>query len=327
MRTLADLLAPITPERFLAQHWERRPLHISRTTPGYYDPLLTKQTIDTAIASGGLRFPGIQLAKGGGFVMPEAFTRSIRAGDDIFTGVPILERVREEYQSGATISLPGFHRAWPPLGALTAAIEAQMSHPVHTNIYLTPGAAAGFTPHFDTHEVFVLQIAGTKHWVIYPPPIELPHRSQPFDPRLAVNAAPLLEFDLTPGDLLYLPRGFVHTTTTPASFSLHVTLGITVYTWVELLADWAHASRHDPALRHALPPGFASGCGAPAALKAGLHAAIARLQQTTDLDALLDRFTQRVNAASNSVAASFDSDVSVAASPAPDRASRRVIAQ
>jgi len=255
--TFADLLAPVRPEMFFEQYWENQPLRIERSQSSFYDNLLTNRDVETAISSGGLRYPAIQLAKDGGFFPGEAFTRNIRSGDDIFTGIPNLDRIRSEYQSGATISLPAFHRAWQPLGALAAAIEDEFDHAVHTNAYITPGNASGFSPHYDTHEIFVLQIAGGKRWRIHEPPLFLPHRSQPFDPRSYVSSVALLEVDLTPGDLLYLPRGFVHTTATSDRFSVHVTLGITVYTWVELLSDWIQSSKNSVGLRRALLPGFA----------------------------------------------------------------------
>ena len=145
IETFADLLAPVRSETFFEQHRENKPLHIQRSESNFYDNLLTNGDVEAAISSGGLRYPAIQLAKDGGFFPDEAFTRNIRSGEDIFTGVPNLDRVRAEYQSGATISLPAFHRAWRPLGALVAAIEEDFDHPVHTNVYITPGNASGFT--------------------------------------------------------------------------------------------------------------------------------------------------------------------------------------
>jgi ribosomal protein L16 Arg81 hydroxylase len=309
--TFADLLAPVRPETFFEQYWEKQPLHSRRTESGFYDNLLTNRDVEAAISSGGLRYPAIQLAKDGGFLPAEAFTRNIRSGDDIFTGVPNLDRIRAEYQSGATISLPAFHRAWQPLGALAAAIEEEFDHPVHTNVYITPGNANGFTPHYDTHEVFVLQIAGGKRWRIHEPPLSLPHHSQPFDPRSYVSSAPLLEVDLTPGDLLYLPRGFVHTTATSDSLSLHVTLGITVYTWIELISDWIQSSKNSMSFRRALPPGFARRDDVRQLLRAQLQKLITELQRTINYDVLLEGFSHRVLSARAGMRADFRTDVMV----------------
>lgn len=316
--TFSDLVAPISPEVFFEQSWENQPLHIRRRESGFYEKLLTHRDVEAAIASGGLRYPAIQLARDGRFFVADSFTRSIRSGDDVFTGIPNLDRIAAEYRSGATISLPGFHRAWRPLGALAAAVEEQFDHVVHTNVYITPGNAAGFSAHYDTHEVFVLQIAGSKRWRIEKPPLALPHRGQPFDPRSHKSSAPLLQIELAPGDLLYLPRGFVHETSTSDSFSAHVTLGITVYTWVELLAEWIQSSRHSPSLRHALPPGFAGGEGRQL-LKEQLPLIIAELQRVTDFGHLVDGFAQRVRSARASARCDFSSNV-VASRPYKPRA-------
>jgi Cupin superfamily protein len=309
--SFADLLAPVRPETFFAQNWEKEPLHIRRSEGGFYENLLTNRDVESVISSGGLRYPAIQLARDGGFFPAEAFTRDIRSGGDVFAGVPNLDRIRAEYRSGATISLPAFHRAWRPLGALAASVEEEFDHAVHANVYITPGNTAGFSPHYDTHEVFVLQIAGNKCWRIDNPSLPLPHRSQPFDPRSHESSAPLLEADLTPGDLLYLPRGFVHTTVTSDSFSVHVTLGITVYTWVELLADWLQSSKNILSLRRALPPGFAGREDIRRYLKDQLPRIITELQRVTDYDGLLAGFSQRVRSARAGMRAGFDADVTV----------------
>jgi ribosomal protein L16 Arg81 hydroxylase len=310
--SFTQLLAPFSSEIFFEQHWENEPLHVQRAESRYYTGILTNHDVEAVISSGGLRYPAIQLARGGGFFPPEAFTRNIRSGSDIFTGIPDLDRIRAEYRSGATISLPGFHRAWKPLGALAAAIEAEFDHPVHTNVYITPGNAVGFSPHYDTHEVFVLQIAGNKRWRIHRPPLPLPHRSQPFDPRSYAPSGALLEVDLVPGDLLYLPRGFVHTTATSDSFSLHVTLGVTVYTWIELFVEWAQLSKHSQIFRRALPPGFAGHQKVRQSLGEQLYRMIAELQSTTDYDAFLTHFSHRVLSARAGLQANFSTDFAAA---------------
>jgi ribosomal protein L16 Arg81 hydroxylase len=309
LSSFVDLLTPVRPELFFKRHWENQPLHVRRSARDYYAELLTNRDVEAAISSGGLRYPAIQLARDGRFFAPEAFTRNIRSGGDMFTGVPDLERIRAEYRSGATISLPGLHRTCKPLGELAAAIEAEFDHPVHTNVYVTPANATGFTPHYDTHEVFVLQIAGSKQWRIHAPPLPLPHRSQPFDPRSWAPSVTLFELELAPGDLLYLPRGFVHTTTTADRPSVHVTLGITVYTWVDLLTEWVQASRYNRSFRHALPPGFAGHEAIRQSLGDRLRLMIAELQSITDYDKFLDSFSCRVRSARVELRADFSTDV------------------
>src|SRR5271168_242628 len=151
-----------------------------------------------------------------------------------------------------------------------------------------------------------------KHWWVYEPSLTLPHRSQPFTPQGYTPPAPLLEADLHPGDLLYLPRGYVHATRTSESFSAHLTIGITVYTWIELAAELLQACKTMPAFRKALPPGFAS----QEALKTTLKAELVRLMDAseteTDYDRLLQGFSDKVKAARFETGGTFRSDVVLA---------------
>ena len=61
----------------------------------------------------------------------------------------------------------GLHRSFPPLTDLIAELELELGHPCQANAYLTPPGAQGFAVHADTHDVFVLQTAGTKQWELH----------------------------------------------------------------------------------------------------------------------------------------------------------------
>jgi len=318
-----DLIAPMSREAFFADYWERRPLHIRHTATGFYDSLLTRANLEDAIASAGLRYPAIQLTQGGRYIPPEAFTQNVKVGRESLAGVLDAARLRALYRGGATISAPFFHLAWRPLADLAARIEGELDHPVHTNLYLTPGSCAGFTPHYDTHEVFVLQIAGHKHWKVDAPPAPLPHHTQPHSAQPQQPTPRVMEVELGPGDMLYLPRGFVHSTATSKASSLHITLGITVFTWVELLAEWFQSSKIYPRYRRALEPGFAHDPAVRERLKTELPKIIAELQGLADYDGLVDAFAARVRSGVMRPVEGFVSDV-VAAPAAPGAGSRQV---
>jgi ribosomal protein L16 Arg81 hydroxylase len=304
-----DLIGTIPRESFFAQYWERRPLHIRRTDEGFYDSLLTRADLETLIATGGVRYPGIQLTREGRYIPPEAFTQSHPVGRDSLAGVPDLDRVAKLYGAGATISMPFLHLAWKPLADFTAAIEADFDHPVHANLYLTPGGCQGFTPHYDIHEVFVLQIAGHKRWRVDAPPAPLPHHSQPFSAQPHQATPRVLEVELGPGDLLYLPRGYIHSTATSLTSSLHVTMGMTVFTWIELLAEWFQTSKVYPRYRRALEPGFAHDPAVRQRMKDELPKIIGELQGLTDYDALLETFTRRATSGAFRPIERFETEV------------------
>ena len=292
----ARLVNPLGTEGFLSTYWERQHLLLSRSEPKYYESLITAADLENIISQSDARYPAIRLAKGGGYFSPEVYTHNVKHGDESFLGVPDVKKIAEEYRQGATVALPAIHRTWPALGLFCDQLQAEFDHPAHANVYITPGNAAGFTPHYDTHEVFVLQIAGRKRWSIYAPVIELPHRNQPFTPQAYSGQAAIAQIDLNPGDLLYLPRGFLHSTTTSDSFSAHVTIGITVYTWVDLLKEYLQSAIANHDLRKALPPGFATRADLKPILGKELGDALDQLRGTSSIDPLIDAFTERVRA-------------------------------
>jgi len=303
------LFEPVAWDAFFATHWERNYLHVSHRDPGHYDALITSGALESLVSRQDARYPAIQLAKGGGYYAPEIYTRNVRHGEESFAGLVDVQRVIEEYRRGATVAIPAIHRTWRPLGELCDKLQARLDHPAHANVYITPGNAAGFTPHYDVHEVFVLQIAGKKRWSIYAPIIPLPHRSQTFAPHLYTGQKPVAEVDMVAGDLLYLPRGWLHSTVTGDSFSAHVTLGVTVYTWVDLIKEYLSAAVDTRELRAALPPGFASQRELQPALRDNLLKALDELRAGTDANPLIEAFTSRVRAANVARHAGFEADV------------------
>jgi len=287
------LSAPVAPQTFFAEHWERAPLHIRRDDASFYRDVLTKPELEQMISSGVLRYPAVQLSKAGRFYPADSFSRNIRSGADTFSGVLNVAKLAAEYRGGATVLLPGLQRSHAPVRALTTALEAFFSHPVQANVYLTPENATGFAPHYDTHEVFILQIAGAKHWRIHEPLLPLPYRNQPFTNDSGVPARMLMEVDMAAGDLLYLPRGYIHTTTTSRSSSVHLTIGMTVMTWLDLAGELVQAAKEDVRLRKALPVGFASRPEAIAEMRDELAAILERLAGSERMPAVIENFAQR----------------------------------
>jgi ribosomal protein L16 Arg81 hydroxylase len=294
---LENLLSPMSLQTFFAAYWEKQYLHLARGAPDYYKELITAQDLEDLISSSDARYPAIRLAKGGNYFAPEIYTQNVKHGDESFVGVPDVRKIADAYAQGATIAMPAIHRTWTPLGRLCDRIHALIDHVAHANVYITPGNTAGFTPHYDVHEVFVLQVAGKKRWTIHAPVSPLPHRTQLFKPESYTAGSVLAEIELTAGDLLYLPRGFIHSTTTSDSFSAHVTVGVTVYTWVDLVKEHLSSAIESEQLRHALPPGFASNPELKSALSQKLRDAISTLQAGADTDRLIDAFTERARAA------------------------------
>ncbi|HEV7684277.1 MAG TPA: cupin domain-containing protein [Pyrinomonadaceae bacterium] len=258
------LIAPHAASDFFDQYWELAALLVKRGEAGRHHELIDDSwdASDTdGVLSMAERLPA-EAVEVIGRDQPNS-----AAGDS--NGA-----IAGWFNQGATIRVRAIQRFCEPLGDLCRNIEAELGCPVRANLYCTPANSRGFNLHFDTHEVFVLQLFGKKRWQIFAPsetlPLEFVPRLSFENDREAVSRSrgpggisetqpgpPALEAVLEPGDCLYLPRGFLHQADAQDEPSVHLTIGIHVLTWLDLLsvALGQTASRHDD-LRRALPPGL-----------------------------------------------------------------------
>ena len=212
-----------------------------------------------------------------------------------------------QFSHGATIVLQALHRTWPPVADFGPALAADLGHPVQVNAYVTPPQSRGFDDHYDVHDVFVLQVTGEKHWQVRPPVLESPLRDQPWTDhrdavRVAAEGPPALDAVLAPGDCLYVPRGWLHSATALGGTSIHLTMGVHVWTRRQLADDLLRAAGRrlddDPDLRASLELGVDPlDPQATAHLHNGIRAAVvAALDEVTD-DELAAPLAQRVRSA------------------------------
>jgi lysine-specific demethylase/histidyl-hydroxylase NO66 len=243
--------------RFAEEHWGRKPLYRAGADPGGFGGLLELGHVDHLITETLLRMPSFRLVKEGTPLDPASYTQTIRIGSRPVERTIRPDRVLAAFHDGATIVLQALHRQWAPVARFCRELELALTHPVQANAYVTPATSQGFAVHHDTHDVFVLQTHGHKRWRIYGPVVELAGKEQPWSKNRTDPGAPVLEAELGPGDCLYLPRGFPHDAVAREEVSIHVTVGVTASTWVDV---WRHVLQDMPGhtlFREALPVGFA----------------------------------------------------------------------
>ena len=139
-------------------------------------------------------------------------------------------------------------------------LTLELGHPVQVNAYVTPPASQGFAAHYDVHDVFVLQFAGEKRWIVHEPVFDVPLRSQDWtrhrdDVLATAEREPALDIVLREGDALYLPRGWVHSAEAEEHVSGHLTVGIHVATRQALAQALLDSALDDVELRRALELG------------------------------------------------------------------------
>jgi ribosomal protein L16 Arg81 hydroxylase len=268
---------------FFEEYFEAKPLLVARNDKDYFCGLLSLEDIDRFITTQTISYPDLFLVNA---------EREIKAPEYTVQGDIIdVVKLYQLHGDGATIVLNQFHRAHAALAEMCAALELDFSAPFQTNIYLTPPQAKGFKAHFDTHDVFILQLHGAKRWRLYGTPIALPLTGQGNEALQENPGLPSMEVDLHAGDTLYIPRGLVHDAPSLDDTSLHATVGVLSYTWTDVMLEaLAKSVLADPAFRRALPhqliqPGF----DRPSAR--GIFCELmTRLSALADVDAALDDF-------------------------------------
>ena len=246
-------------DRFRHEHWARRVLLRRRAGSEGFDDLLALADVDELLATTLVRRPAFRLVRDGSPLDPKTYTKRIRLGSQVLDDVADVGRVHTHFAAGATIVLQGLQRQWPPLTRFCRDVERTLGHPVQANAYVTPAGAQGLGLHADAHDVFLLQVFGSKHWAVWEP-----------DAPAADPGPAALDTELHPGDSLYLPKGARHSARTMDTASIHITVGLLSTTWADLVRTIVERAIGELDLDGPLPLGYVADDGFPKELVARL---------------------------------------------------------
>lgn len=169
-------------------------------------------------------------------------------------------RIRKEIlharmAAGATLVVNRMDIFSPAVGDICMQISRFAGAQASANGYASFGGEPATDVHWDTHDVFVVQLAGRKLWKLYAPTLPLPISSQTStDRKDEVPDTVFSEQTLETGDILYVPRGWWHRV---APIDQNETFHLAVGVHAPLVLDyviWACANRlpADLSMRHSL---------------------------------------------------------------------------
>ena len=186
------LLGGLTPARFMKRHWQKKPLLVRGAMPGV-QPLLSPR---------------------------ELF--ALAAREEVESRLVVREGKAWRLQRG-----PFARRALPPLkqSAWTLLVQGvdlheRAAHELLHAFSFLPAARlddlmisyatdqGGVGPHFDSYDVFLLQVQGRRRWRIGRDSDLVLQEGVPL--KILQNFQPEQEFVLEPGDMLYLPPRYAH---------------------------------------------------------------------------------------------------------------------
>lgn len=208
-----------TSDTFVQMYWHKRPLLIrGKHTGGWVNGLFTVEKdlklIDGSYING---YQTAEVLRNG----TETDTWKFRMIKEELTRTTTWTEV-EKALEGGTIYFNTAGSLWPVLGALCRLTNNLFGIPSNVNVYVTPpGVQTSVPPHTDRQDVLVFQTAGAKRWRVYAPPPRSKETGDPLNRGKGGNVLsfdelnePLIDAVLRPGDVLYVPTGFPHTTDT-----------------------------------------------------------------------------------------------------------------
>ena len=140
---------------------------------------------------------------------------------------------------GATLVLNRLEEHSLAAKRLCAEVSRFAGYPASGNAYLSFGGSGTFGKHWDTHDVFVIQLLGKKRWRVFEPTLPLPLSGQTYESHQSeCPREPCLDIELSAGDILYLPRGWWHQAIPIEGGSFHLSVGTYPPTTAEYL-HWA----------------------------------------------------------------------------------------
>ncbi len=273
-------------QTFLDEVWAQTHYHVRRCCAGYFDSLLPGPSAVENLLELFRREPSaVRLMRG----------KDRKAGPDSYRladGSLDLVGIRNDFADGYTIVVDGVERYVRAVATLSRSIEVELNFPIQVNAYITPPGSQGLVPHYDDHDVLILQVYGSKTWHLYNGADVAPHELRRDDKAVAIDGLPApTDLRLEVGDVLYVPRGKVHAAETNSERSVHLTVGIHAPTSL-MLAIGALYSRsfHDDRLNAAVPPRHLDDADMLATLGALVRDAVKTVEDPSAIAGGLDLF-------------------------------------
>jgi ribosomal protein L16 Arg81 hydroxylase len=129
-------------------------------------------------------------------------------------------------ENGATLVIDRFESY--SVAAMRLCLEVGRFARAQTtgNAYVSFSGRGTFGKHWDTHDVFAIQLIGRKRWQLFAPTLPLPLSYQTSERSgQTCPAEPVLDVMLEEGDVLYVPRGWWHLAIPQDVGSLHFSAG------------------------------------------------------------------------------------------------------
>ncbi|MEV6258882.1 cupin domain-containing protein [Nocardia sp. NPDC051911] len=213
---------------FFREYFDRMPLLRRAAIQGDVREVLRAEDLDELLHRESLRLPYVSI-----FGRESSYQVSRLIHGKPVTDCVAPERVHEHFLSGATIQWYSMNHFFPNLRELTSMLARKFASRSEVIAFLSAaGAKESAGCHQDPVDLFIIQVEGTKNWKVW-----APRKGEPTSHEPDELGEPLIDTDLAPGDVLYMPYGTPHLVSSKNAMSLHLSVAVKPRKWSELLID------------------------------------------------------------------------------------------
>ena len=295
--TLDQLLAPMPAVQFFAEYHDKQPLHLKGGAAKFAAVLSWRQINRLLDMTHAWSSHSLLLVQDGKPIPAEEYcVRATGRDGNAQLMQPITDRVREWVAKGASVVMNDVDSLTPGLASVSSAIEGAGLGKAQANVYISWQSHKAFHAHYDTHDVWAVQVEGEKYWNIWEGraewPISHPLFRKPQEHHEQAKGKLRAKILMTPGDLLYLPRGWYHDALAEAPASVHVAYGAHAPNGMDVLNILSERVLYEAGFRQPLPrqDGSAAAKFALTQRAGQLGARLAELARDPKVMAVLETF-------------------------------------
>lgn len=240
---LENIIYPYSLNNFMESYYGKNILHIKRNNSKHYNSIFSDSLLDDILSFNIVTDMNLRVSK----IDNQIYKNEYCVYDDFYNEHQInVGKVMDLFNDGASVIIDNISK----FNRDILDVEIEISNKVgfvkniSSNLYLTPPDCQAFPLHYDTSEIFIIQIAGTKTWELFDYSKELFPLKNSINHIVPENEVGQ-KITLFPGDLIYMPRGVSHKVYTDEESSLHLTISIFPYTITDLFKVHQMSTREE----------------------------------------------------------------------------------
>ncbi|HEX4304065.1 MAG TPA: cupin domain-containing protein [Rhizomicrobium sp.] len=216
---LADLAAPLSEAEFRAMLCRRAFTRLRGAMTPAQSALLDWPAMRALIESSPLSPDVLRMTQGTRHVEPDTY-----ASD----GKVDPAKLDALLDAGVGIIVSGLETRLRGLIALTGDVHVKLGDRLAAYAIVSTGPGGALMQHYDSEDILVLQLEGSKRWQVHAPTVANPVKG--LELALPPTSAPLFDGTIEQGDILFVPAGHWHRCENGEGRSLHLAIGFEPFT-------------------------------------------------------------------------------------------------